>query len=336
MAPRFPFWPLLLTLSGLLGSATLLNRLIDPLWYGGGNRLNGVNFTFNERIGKLNRLARETPPEAYDCLILGSSRATALSPRRLAPQRCFNLALKGAELPEFLAYGRQATALGLRPATVYVSVDDFNFLHKQETERRSQPVVAATPGFWQAYVSADVLLFSLMTLAGVSPDPHTYYDRDFELREFPGRRYAAVELRDEADLRCDPGAVARFAELRRLFPQARLIGWVPPMTPWAQASQLASRGVLDCVLEAYHQVAGGLDALHDFALPSPLTLDPAVSYDGSHFSPAANLAVADQLMGRRQDLALAVKPLTLADYRREIRSRLAAYLQTEGRPELLP
>jgi len=329
----FRFWPFALVLLTVLGLIGALNYAIDPLWYAQGNRLTGKNFPFNERIAKVNLLRHTVDTAGYDCLILGSSRVTSLRPSRFVGQHCFNLALKGAQIPEFLAYARFARDAGLSPRTVYISVDEFNFLLNKETERRANPEVRGSPNAFHAFFSADVLLFSLMTLAGVSPDVNAYYDAHFEAQETPGAAYAQPELIDKADLECDLAKVPAYQSLREVFPQARLVGYAPPVTPWYLASDIYSRQVLDCGLRAFRQVAESYDEFWDFGIPSVLTTDPKVSYDGSHFSPAANDLVAAQLTGQRQDLALNVKRLSFEQYRQEVRERLRIFLEQQGRGE---
>lgn len=332
-AARFRFWPFVLVLLLVLGAVGALNYLVDPLWYAGNNKLSEKNFIFNERISKVNLLKRTVATAGYDCLILGSSRVTALRPSQFPGQRCFNLSLKGAEVAEFLAYARFARDAGLEAKTVYLSVDEFNFLVNKETERRSNPVVKGSPNAFHAFFSADVLLFSLMTLANISPDPEVYFDGAYEAREFPGARYATSVLTDKPDLQCDLKKVATYRELRTIFPTARLVAYAPPVTPWYQLSDIYSRGVLDCGLTAFKQVSEGYDAFWDFGMPTVLTENPKGSYDGIHFSPASNDLIAAQLSGQRDDLALDVKNLPLADYQQQVRERLKRFLAQQGQSD---
>lgn len=316
-----------------LGMAGLVNYLIDPLWFRTGNQLTGRNFAFNERISKINFL-RRTDLKQYDCLILGSSRVVTLRPSRFEGERCYNLALKGAEVPEILAYARYALQLGLDPKVVYVGIDDFNFIHKKETERRSHPIIESTPDFLHAYFSIDVLTFSLMTLGNVSPDPDNYYDKNFEMREFR-KPHWKPELYDPADAQCDETKVQSFAQLRKIFPHAKLIGFTPPMAPARQISEIYKRGVLDCELDALYEVAKYFDAFFDFDIPSPLTLDSSNTVDGAHFTPSSNDWIADELQERRSDLALNTKSFESAlSYREEVRKRLKAYLASINRLDM--
>ena len=325
---KFPFTPFLSALLLVLMAVGGLNYLIDPLWYAHGNQLTGRNYAFNERIAKVNLLRRSQPHSRYDCLIFGSSRVTALPASRFAGQRCFNFALRGAEVGEFEAYARHARSLGLQPKTIYVGVDDFNFLHDPKTERRANPQVKGTPDFFHAFLSADVLVFSLMTVAGLSPDSRSYYDQQFEEQSTPSEPWPGM-LGNEPELSCDDAAVARYIALRKIFPEARAIAYAPLMAPRQQMNGVYLRGVLDCELAGFHAVAQGYDAFLDFGIPSVISTDAAMTFDGAHFYSLPNAAVADQLQGRRSDLALDVKAMSLTDYQAEVKKRLRDYLERE-------
>src|ERR1700730_73349 len=80
------------------GACLAANALVDPLWYFAGNVVTGVNYAFNERLAKVNRLLPRL--EQYDCLILGSSTSALLPERQIAGQRCFNLGFSSGVVPE--------------------------------------------------------------------------------------------------------------------------------------------------------------------------------------------------------------------------------------------
>lgn len=100
--PKFSFGLYGLITFLMLGSVAGINWLIDPLWYRHGNLLTGKNFTFNERITKTNLFFRTKDQEKYDCIILGSSRVIALRSSNFTTNNCFNYALKGGEIPDFV------------------------------------------------------------------------------------------------------------------------------------------------------------------------------------------------------------------------------------------
>lgn len=320
---RFSFVAFAGVLLLVLGLAGALNYLVDPLWYARGNRITDKNFSFNERISKINLLNR-TADQDWDCLILGSSRVTMLRQSRFEGLRCFNLALKGAEAAEELAYGRYAREKGLRPRVLIVAVDDFNFIERKQTARRTAPRVEGTPSAWHAFFSTDVLTFSLMTLAGVSPESN-YYDRRFEQQLLYGPPPFEPKVEDKPDLPCSMEHVETFRQLRALFPEARALAYAPLMSPWYQFGDVYTRGLLDCTIEAFHAVSRDYDAFLDFGIPSPVTLDNSLTLDGTHYTPEANDAVARGLQGQAGEMALDVKAMSLEQYREAVRSRLHAF-----------
>ncbi|NJL10693.1 MAG: hypothetical protein HC908_12365, partial [Calothrix sp. SM1_7_51] len=89
----------------LIGSVSAVNWLVDPLWYGAGNRLTGKNFAFNERVSKTNLFLRNKHKN-YDCLILGSSRVIALNASNFQGKTCFNYSIKGGEVPDFIGVAK--------------------------------------------------------------------------------------------------------------------------------------------------------------------------------------------------------------------------------------
>lgn len=325
--PQFRYWLFALTLAGVVGAVGLLNFLVDPLWYGSGNRISGKNFIFNERISKVNRLRNTVATANYDCLILGSSRVIELPASAFTDNRCLNLALKGAELPEILAYGRHAVSQGLQPEVVYIGIDAFNFIRNKETERRSNPQVAGTPNLWHAYFSVDVLLFSLLTMANISPDVHSYYNQNFEIENFPTPAYQP-QIYVPSTLYCDMQKIEAYRELRRIFPKAQLVAYSPPTSPWHMLPEVYLRNIMDCELDAFYQLAQMFDAFHDFGIPNEITENNANSVDGIHFLVSANRQVVEQLRGRRTDLALDVKEFASADdYRAEVKRRFRDFLE---------
>ncbi|MGH8518098.1 MAG: hypothetical protein ACREUE_11625 [Panacagrimonas sp.] len=325
---RFSFAAFAGMLLVVLALAGGLNYVVDPLWYLQGNRITGRNFAFNERISKINLLNR-TADQGWDCLILGSSRVTSLRASGFEGLRCFNLSLKGAEAPEQLAYGRYARERGLRPRVLIVAVDDFNFIDRPTTARRTQPRVEGTPSAWHAFFSTDVLTFSVMTLAGLSPDPN-YYDRNFDQQVLYDTPRFKPRGKDKPDLPCSKRRIETFREIRALFPEARALAYAPLMSPWYLFNDVYTRGLLDCTLDAYHAVARDYDTFLDFGIPSPITLDNELTSDGTHFKPQANDAIARGLQGRAPELAVDVKALSLEAYRETVRGRLHAFADEHG------
>ena len=326
---RFSFGLYGLVTSFLLGSVAGINWLIDPLWYSHGNILTGKNFAFNERITKTNLFLRTKETENYDCIILGSSRVTTLRPSEFTNNNCFNYALKGAEIPDFVSYANFLQEQNIDPEVIYIGVDGFNFVEKQ---RKEQPPVAIdslqTQSPLQAYLSADVLLFSAMTLLGVSPDPATYYDRNFEPVDVDNPPVYDAKFYEPAGLqKCDFTSVETFAGLREVFPNAKFIGYVPPISAWSMINDTYGRGLMDCYLSAFHQLSKHYDAMYDFSIPSEVTKDPSHTFDGSHYSVTTNNRIAKILQGESdENFGIRVDNYSFDKYRQIYRQNLRNFL----------
>ncbi len=317
----------------LLGAISGINWLVDPLWYSHGNILTGKNFAFNERVTKTNLYLRTKDKVNYNCLILGSSRAIALNSSNFQQQNCFNYALKGGEIEDFIDYAKFLKETGLTPKKVYIGVDGLNFVIKTRKEREAFDVnTVATQSFTQAYLSADVFLFSVMTLLGISPDPSNYYDRNFEVADFAQQPiYRPDFYKPQSQQKCDLSIVEQFANLRQIFPKAEFIGYIPPVSAWSIVNDTYGRGLMDCQLTVAYQLAQSYDVMYDFTVPSRITKNPDLTFDGSHYSVAVNDEIADILQGKPVSFGLKVNKYSFEEYRRlyleEIRKFLAEHDQ---------
>src|SRR5580704_15717031 len=146
------------------GGCLAVNVLVDPLWYFGGNVITEVNYTFNERLAKMNRLLPRLAQ--YDCLILGSSTAALLPERQFHPGHCYNLGFSSGVASELLLYAEYLGARHFRPKILIVGVDEFGF--EGPTVAPDVPPFIrsgdAPPSFWLMYLSLDALDFSYRTL----------------------------------------------------------------------------------------------------------------------------------------------------------------------------
>ncbi|HEY9737900.1 MAG TPA: hypothetical protein V6D06_16525 [Trichocoleus sp.] len=332
---NFSFLVFACVTAAILGAVGTLDWLIDPLWYGGANRLTGKNFPFNERISKTN-LFLNTDVKDYDCLILGSSRVTALNSSEFKEHKCFNYSFKGGWANDFINVAEFVKKQGFNPKIIYVGVDEFNFVKQQDVAGKAEDFGSyATQSPYHAYLSSNVLMFSVMTLAGSSPDPFNYYNENFEAVEFPEHpEYEAAFYPAEPPQECDLSRVERYQKIKEIFPDARIVGYVPPRSSWALVNETYNRNLMDCALEGFYQVSQIYDDMYDFSVPSDITLDPGNTYDGSHFTPQANAKVAAVLEGRDTGLALHVDELNLNTYKETFKSELKEFLEKEGQESL--
>lgn len=280
----------------LLGSALVIavlcltiNVLVDPLWYFRGNVLTGVNYAFKERSAKMNRyLPRRAE---YDCLMIGSSHTALLPEQNFAGHRCYNLGFSHGRVQEFLAFAKYLRERGVRPALITVNVDLYDF-HDAPTaitvpefvQREEDP-----PAFLLTYLTLDALNFSVRTLRGDFPN-HLIYDRDGHMHIISKKHFYRPP-RELAPRTPAPAfhaeLVESFAELRRMYPEARAIGWAPPVSAWTIA-QLKLDGQLDDYLAALRDISGMFDEFIDFSVPSAVTAVTNNTYDGIHYVDAVN------------------------------------------------
>jgi hypothetical protein len=277
------------TAAVIAGGCFAVNAVIDPLWYFQGNLITGVNYTFNERLAKMNYLLPRLAE--YDCLILGSSTAALLPERNIPDRRCFNLGFSSGVVSEFLLYGKYLRNRGFRPALLIVGVDEFDF--EGPTVAPNVPAFigsdTAPPSVWRNYLSLDALDFSYRTLKGDYPN-HRLYDRNFRSHIIPRRhpyrppKHLATET-DPPEFH--PERAAMYIELRRLFPEAQAIGFVAPTAAWTIA-QVKLDGRLDAYLDALRQVSTAFGEFIDLGIPSAVTVNRTSTYDGLHYVDAVN------------------------------------------------
>ncbi len=308
-----------------------LNLLVDPLWYSGGNRLTKRNYEFNERVSKANLFLQE--PTRYDCLILGSSTSTIVRPSLLESHRCFNLAFSAGKVSEFLAYARWLRAHGAKPSLVIVGTDYVNF-DPQGDKRVDVPDFVtrgeAPPPRWKSYLSLDALLWSTLAVLDQSPYPK-FYDEHFEVRVRADAGTFDPEGLELAPRTLDPARASRFRELRDIFPEARFVGWMPPLSAW-HVAELERVGVLPDYLRSLHALTTVYDEVYDFAAPSEVTTRTDSTYDGRHFGNEVNDRLTRRLAGHQDTFGVRVDELTLEAYGTLYSERLRTF--REGRPVL--
>lgn len=317
-----------------LGLAFALNVLVDPLWYFGGNRLGTVNFAFNERISKANRIAGHE--HDYDCVIFGDSRVTLLPEQKIAGYRCYNFAFSSGTVPEFVDYAKWLRGRGFTPKLIVVGVSAGDF--RKKTSPRDTPDFVrerrSPPSPFIAYLSLDAAAMSLRTLFGRSPLDRLY-DLEFRCRvAYTGRRYdPRVPIRD---LRSGPfderRYIAFYKELHEVFPEARYVGYGSPLSAWA-IDDYRRIGWLESYTRALHAAATVFDLFIDYSVPSPMTVDPTQTYDGTHYSEKANATIAADLIDGPRGAALNLGSQSEKEMLATYRARLAEFAPALRRGE---
>jgi hypothetical protein len=310
---------LLATAGVILAACFTVNCLVDPLWYLKGNVLTGVNYPFNERLATMIRFLPRM--HDYDCIIFGTSRASLLPEEKIGGHRCYNLSVSDGQASEFLLYAKYLRERGFSPSLMIVDVKRAEFLGPEQVQEVPDFIRsgAAPPSIFATYLSLDALDFSIRTLRGDAPH-HRYYDQEFrgqlEVRS-KRHRYDPKGPIKPAPPPFDvhPERAAAYVELRRQFPEARAIGYIPPESAWRMAA-FALTGQLDAYLAAIGQVAPAYDEFLDFSIPSALTESKEGTYDGSHYSRVVNERVLAGLMANASDVAV--------DWRKEDLPAIAA------------
>jgi hypothetical protein len=315
---------LVATIVVAVGAAFLLNAVVDPLWYFGGNKITPVNFAFNERISKPNLIAGHEGN--YDCVIFGDSRVTLLPEYRIAGHHCFNFAFSSGAPLQFVDYAEWLKARGFSPKLVIVglSAGDFRSLPPSHNVPDFIKEKAAPESPFLAYLSLDVLRMSQQTLFGTSPLDRIY-DRDFHCRgAFVSRHYdPRVPIRDLHTGPFDNRApIAVYEKLKSIFPQAQFVGYASPLSAWAIA-EYERIGWLPSYTKALHDAAQVFDRFTDYSIPSAMTTDPAMTYDGTHYTEVANEKIAATLLSGGATEALDLKAMTeqevIAAYQAQLR-----------------
>ena len=330
---------LLATVVVVVAVCFAINCLVDPLWYLRGNVLTGVNYPFNERQAAIIRLLPRLTD--YDCLIIGTSRASLLPEEKIERYRCYNLSMSDGQPPEYLLYAKYLRARGFDPRLVIVDIKRAEFLGPAQAVELPDFIRsgAAPPSIFASYLSLDALDFSIRTLRGDAPH-HRYYDSDFR---------AQLEVRSKRH-RYDPKGpikpqpepfdvhaerVAAYVELRRQFPEARAIAYIPPESAWRIAA-FGLTGQLDAYLAAIGQIAAAYDEFLDFSIPSVLTEGKDGTYDGSHYARSANAPVLAGLMAGQSDLAVDWREQDLAAVSALYHRRLGEFMETTTEAEAAP
>src|SRR6516164_481965 len=322
---------LLATVGVIVAACFAVNCLVDPLWYLKGNVLTGVNYAFNERLAGIVRFLPRLAD--YDCVIFGTSRASLLPEEKIAGYRCYNLSFSDGNAPEYVLYAKYLRERGFAPRLLIVDVKRAEFVGPEQAVEVPDFIRsgAAPPSILASYLSLDALDFSIRTLRGDAPH-HRYYDAAFraelEVRSKRHRYDPKGPIKPQPppfDVHAERGAP--YVELRSLFPEARAIGYIPPESAWRIAA-FSLTGGLDAYLTAIGQVAAAYDEFLDFSIPSALTEGKEGTYDGSHYSRAANARVLAGLMANQSDLSVDWRKEDVSAITALYHRRLAQFMET--------
>ena len=143
-------------------------------------------------------------------------------------------------------------------------------------------------------------------------DSAAYYDRAFvkvvsdRAPTFrPEQRLEAEGLRradanERRNYTFDARNAVLYETLTDVFPEARAIGYVPPISAW-HVADLDKRGLLPGYLDALFATAQYFPVFLDFSIPSRVTMRTDTTYDGSHYLPEYNRSIGAALISGTPD-----------------------------------
>jgi hypothetical protein len=315
------YFTVLLTILLAVG---LLNCLIDPLWYGKGNQLTGVNPPWNERIAKTNLFLQDA--QSYDCLLLGTSRATLLNTTFLQNNHCFNYAFSGGKLEELVNYAAYIQQKQVHPVKVYVEIEPSS-LNRRSQARTFAAVTDPAPRYQTYFFSLNTFWLSLKTIFQLYPYARLYGPNfQVQLSEDIPRYEPEFSVENEDHKGCAPRRIQLYQRLQQIFPEASWVGFVAPVSAWRVYNEQYANGLLACQLQGIHQLSGFFDAIYDFSVPSVLTQKTNNTYDGNHYYPAVFQTVADVLEGRQTEFGVNVNQYALSEYQTLYKRGIQAFL----------
>jgi hypothetical protein len=244
-----------------------------------------------------------------------------LNEKLIENYQCFNFSFSGGYIREFNAFADYAHKMGSSPKLVIVGVDNFNNQLDREVnvpdfvKTHSKP-----PNVIRTYLTLDSLEFSYRLLKQDPPHPR-YYDREFVGKIFPDAPTYSPELKDRnvggysikaqnSEGRLD--TVRSYEKFRERFDSADIIGYVPPISAWRIASK--DQEQLTDYLETVYAISRFISPLYDFSIPSDITMNPANTFDGSHYTVEINNLVLDRLNGKSTAFGIRVDEMTKDEY----------------------
>ncbi len=330
------------TAGALVAVTMIFNMLVDPLWMLGGNQI-GRNFMTRERLAKAHLFINQA--DAVDCIVLGSSRATLLNAGRIERNRCFNFAFSGGSVEAYIDYARWVAHFGGPIAQVIVSVDSYNLGPDSDGPETYDFIrnLESPPTLLEEYANLSILRASIRSALGYTRY-HRAYDEQFRgvvLDSAPayqppsqlGRKDALVPralLRHIGPFSNE--AKPRLERLRRVFPNARYVGYAPPLHP-SWFAQMRAQETLDGYIDAMYAASRVFDAFYDFGIPHELNADTANSYDGSHYREQVNDRIASTINGVDTGYGIEISGLERDEYRDAFFEALDRYTAQSGRPE---
>lgn len=309
-----------------------INLFVDPLWYVQGNQFFSENYSFNERLSKVNLYLKA--PEMFNCVLFGSSRTTLLDATKINSHRCYNFSYSDGSPLEFVDYARYIRVLGRTPDLVIVGIDGRDFSRDTLSNRTPDFVLALDhpPNVLWTYLSIDAFLLSVRTLLRDTPRAR-YYTSNF-----------IGDVLQDAPIFIPPTCFSKegygkpytleneryFITLRSIFPEAEFVGYVTPVSAWDMLAPYQDNS-LPTYLETIYRLSGLFDKFYDFSVPSSITKRAQNTYDGHHYSRAVNDRVAAIIDGSGPDFGISLHDRSYVEYKMEFDRAMHAFVSEQNR-----
>lgn len=300
----------------VLSSIFLINATVDTLWYFGGNKFFPENYSFNERLSKVNLYLKS--PVKFDCIILGSSRVTLLDADEIENNNCFNFSFSDGAPSEFVYYSNYIEKYGHLPDKLIIGVD-ARFYSRKEAAPNVPGFVKnlnLPPNFLKSYLSYDVLDFSIRTLQK-KPPRRRYYTQELKGDLLPGTKNYQPPECFTPDGYGDPYTnknIHYITSIKNILKARVVIGYIAPISAWDMLP-LMEDGEIESYLHTMYTLSKEFDQFYDFSMPSELTMRTDNNYDGHHFSKSANNKIASVLNGQKFNFGLALHELSYKEYK---------------------
>ena len=166
---------------------------------------------------------------------------------------------------------------------------------------------------------------SWRTLFGSSPIDR-FYDAKFQCKVAVTTHYDP--RKPIRDLHAGPfdnrAPLAQYQALRDIFPDAQFVGYTPPISAFA-ILDYEKIDWLQSYTGALVDAAAIFDRFWDASIPSPITVKPANTYDGTHYSSDVNARIAEGLLSDLAPYAIDLKHMTTVEATNAYRARLGKY-----------
>ncbi len=312
--------------AAMLGGLGLLNYVVDPLWFFGGNKLQPRNFPFDERTARVARFMASD--RDFDCYIFGASRVSMMNEHAVAGHNCFMVSFENASPTELVAYAKYLKAHARRePDLVIVGVDDFDFIDQADAFNLPNDVFNnEIPHVWEYYFSEDVATWSVKTLFDLSPKAR-YYGGDLtgQIRADAGSMpILRMKLKPGQKWNMSLKSVGFYAKFRQIYPKAHLVAYATPVAAF-KIAHFKQSGLLPFYLTALQKTSAEFDEMYDFSIPSPITSNPKLTYDGSHYQPSVSDTIAKALQSHTPSFGVKITGRSLEEISQLYEERLALY-----------